>query len=244
MSARLSPGFISLQLALVDRFVDIGAGSRIDGVHRFTNLQRRLGLGAATDPPSNQTWIDLMAQLDSLASHLDRVDAVMDAVSSLPAPVPEHIVHGWPTVGAFSVQMSGTAARTHFFSTDEDGDSPLHPSKLERRRWELMEVLSMVCDQHPELERIAGGSWLYSTRSYASLFPEAHLASAVVRKDRTTFRGMSHWGQFIDHRGTMRTALAERFRQLVAHWPGNDACGLFPVHTLEVESPIATFGLP
>ena len=243
MAAQLSPGFVSLQLALVDRFVALGCGSWVDGANRVTNLQRRLGLGSATDPASGHRWVDLLKTLANLTSAAHRVDAVMDAAASLPPPVPEHIAHGWPTVGAFSVEIRGRTARTHFYSTDDDDLSPLHPGKLDRRRRELMEVLSVVCDEHPDIERVAGGSWLYSTRSYASLFPPTHVANAVVRRGRTTFHGMSHWGQFVDHRGHLRTEFAERFLQRLETWTGDDPCALFPIATLDVDSPVAAFDL-
>lgn len=241
MSARLSQGFVFLQLSMVDRFVAIGAGSWADGAHRLTNLQRRLGLGTPTDPPSNPAWVELFATLAAFDSINERVDVVMDAASSLPPAVPEHIANGWPTVGAFSIEVAGTVARTHFYSMDEDDESPLHPRKLAKRREELTAVVSTVGADHPEVEFIAGGSWLYSTRSYASLFPPTHLAGAVVRRGRSTFRGMSHWGQFVDHRGDVRADLAAHFLGRVGTWAGDDPCRLFPIETLEVRSPISHF---
>lgn len=242
VSAEISPDFVALQLALVDRFVGLGRGSWSEGVHQLTNLQRRLGLGEPTDPPSGHAWIDLLDRLDQLSTVDERLDAVTDALSSAPRAVPVHITNQWPTVGAFSVEVTGRIARTHFFSMDDDDISPLHPSKLDQRRDELTAVLAIAFDEHCELERVAGGSWLYSTRSYSSLFPAAHVATAVVRRGCSTFRGMSHWGQFVDHRGNLRPALASRFRHNVQRWTGSDPCGLFPIDTLEVSSPIAVFG--
>lgn len=241
VSARLTPEVAALQLSLVDRFTELGLGTRSQGVHRLTNFHRRLGLGSPTDPPSNQTWLDLLATLEEAPTPADRVAAVTEMLEALPAAVPEHVAQGWPTVGAFSIQRSGNVARTHFYSTDQDDLSPLHPTKLDQRRQELTEVLAMVCADHPEINRVAGGSWLYSTRSYASLFPVAHAANGVVRRGRDTFRGMSHWGQFVDHRGDLRPDLVSVFAQRVRAWEGSDPCGLFPIPTLEVSSPLDLF---
>jgi hypothetical protein len=241
----MSPEFASLQLTLVDRFVQLGFGSHADGVHQLTNFQRRLGIGTPTDPPTNKIWIDLLDKVNTVSTHADRVDTVMDTFSSLPPAVPEHIAHGWPTAGAFSIQISDTVAHTHFYAMGDDDDrSPLHPSKLDIRRHELQTVLRTVRKKHPELERVEGGSWLYTMSSYASLFPTAHMTNAVVRRGRRTFRGMSHWGQFLDHRWNLRTGLAEQFRDRVEHWTGDDPCSLFPIDTLNVSSPIAIFDLP
>lgn len=241
MTVRLSVGFASLQLALVDRFVELGAGSFADGVHRLTNIQRRLGLGSPTDPPTNSIWIDLIAALAEASTSTDRDDVIRDAVASLPAAVPEHEANDWPTVGAFSVEVDGPTARTHFYSTDTDELSPLHPSKLDRRRSELREVIAIAWGGDPTIERVRGGSWLYATRSYASLFPAAHLATAVARRNADTFRGMSHWGQFVDRHGEVRPALAAQFLERVRCWDGSNLCELFPIETLVVESPINVF---
>jgi hypothetical protein len=97
---------------------------------------------------------------------------------------------------------------------------------------------------HPEIDRVIGGSWLYTTSSYASLFPEQHMTKAVVRRGRRTFRGMSHWGQFLDHRWNLRGGLAEQFRRRVENWTGDDPSLLFPLDTLEVSSPVAVFDSP
>lgn len=244
MLEQMSPEFASLQLKLVDRFVQLGIGTHAEGVHQLTNFQRRLGLRTPTDPPSNQLWIDLLKTVNAASDHDARVDAVMSAFSALPPAVPEHITHGWPTVGAFSVEISGTIARTHFYAMDSDDKSPLHPTKIDVRRHELQTVLSFVRKNHPELNLVAGGSWLYTTASYASLFPAAHTSTAVVRRGVRTFRGMSHWGQFLDHRWKIRSNLAEQFRRRVETWMGDDPCVLFPLDTLLVSSPLMMFDTP
>ena len=82
MLAPMSPEFASLQLTLVDRFVQLGLGSPALGVHQLTNFQRRLGVGTPTDPPSNELWIDLLGTIDSVSTHDDRVDAVMANAAS------------------------------------------------------------------------------------------------------------------------------------------------------------------
>lgn len=241
---QMSSEFASLQLALVDRFVELGLGTPASGIDQLTNFQRRLGLGTPTDPASSPAWIDLVDRLALQRTHDARVDTLMNEFEQLPAAVPEHVAHQWPTVGAFSIQMVGTVARTHFFSMENDRESPLHPSKLDRRRNELHAVLTTVRADHADITHVAGGSWMYSTSSYRSLFPEMHVHNAEVRRNRRTFRGMSHWGQFLDHRWTVRVDLAAEFRRRVQAWQGDDPCLLFPIDTLDVSSPISAFDLP
>ncbi|MEM9515372.1 MAG: hypothetical protein AAGA42_11010 [Actinomycetota bacterium] len=233
----VSADYVSLQLALVDRFVELGIGSYASGVDQLTNLRRRLGLGAPSDP----SWVRLLEQLDAYDDHASCVNAVMEVAVTTPSVEPEHIARGWPTSGAFSLDVRGAAAQTHFFSMDTDTTSPLARPKLPQRRRELASVIAHARREHPDLRLITRGSWLYSTTSYASLFPPEHLRTATVRRGRNTFQGMSHWGQFLDHRGALRTDLANDFRSRVATWSGDDPCLLFPIATLEVSSPIETF---
>lgn len=239
----MSYEFASLQLTLVDRFVELGLDSYSNAVHRLTNFQRRLGLGPPADPPANPEWLRILHRLDQATSHHERSKFVMAAYDSLPPAIPEHVAQSWLTIGAFSIQVEGRIARTHFYATDEDSSSPLLPAKRDARRSELMGVLAQARREHPEIERVSGGSWLYTTSSYRSLFPDEHMATAVVRRNRQTFRGMSHWGQFLDHQWNLRLELAEEFRDRCRAWTGGDLCELFPIDTLEVSSPIEAFGL-
>lgn len=235
----MSPEFASLQLRLVEQFADLGLGTLTEGVDRLTNFRRRLGL--AVERSLNTSWNDLLSAVNAAPTHAERIATVMAAAAILPASVPEHIAHGWPTVGAFSIETSGDVARTHFYSMDNDDVSPLHPSKLDIRRNELRAVLAIVRRDRPDLRRVTGGSGLYSTSSYSSLFPEIHVGRAVVRSGRHTFQGLSHWGQFLNHRGHIRRELADEFFLRVANWSGDDPCALFPIDTLEVDSPIEKF---
>ena len=237
----MSPEFAALQLTMVDRFVELGLGTYSDGVHQLTNFKRRLGLGAPADPPVDGTWKALLRVIEDAADQPSRVDLVMDAYRSLPRPVPTHIADGWPTVGAFSIQVSGAVARTHFYVLEHDDTSPFHSSKLALRKQEFDSVFAKVKAENPRLERVAGGSWMYTTSSYSSMFPVAHVANGRVREGQHTFRGMSHWGQFLDFRWRLRENLADEFRQWVAAWTGDDPCGLFPIPTIEVDSPISLF---
>lgn len=239
----LHPAFVRVQVDLVARHVELGRGGWSDGLDQLTNLQRRLGLGPPGDPP-NEIWAGVLAAADETAAVDPVVDRISALAATLPEPVPEHLLHRWPTCGAFSVQRDGDLARTHFFSIDEDDLSPLHPSKLEQRRHELHTVVAAFRDLHPDVRRIKGGSWLYTLDRYAGLFPAAHIARATRRRDRSVFRGMSHWGQFLDHRGGVHHDRIEVFRGRLTAWTGDDPCLLFPVPTLEVESPIEVFDAP
>ena len=241
MPPRLSHAFAKLQLEFASRCVDLGLGTSADALNRLTNLQRRIGFGLPNDPPSDSRWLNLLQEV-SVAPHTSAAaDLVMEAATAAPPAIPEHVVHDWPTVGMFSIQIVDKVARTHFYAEHQGDVSPFHPLKLYERRAELREVLSIVRQQNPGLSWVAGGSWMYSASAYRELFPPSHLASGVVRTDRTTFQGMSHWGQFLNFRGELREDRADEFLTRVSVWDGTNPCGLFPVPTLDVASPIKIF---
>lgn len=240
MTGRLSQAFAELQFEFVQRFVALDLGSPTDGLNRLTNIQRRLGLGQPDEPASNPAWIKLMADISGASNTSEGAEIVMAATSTA-TPTPEHIAHGWPTVGAFSLAVHGDTAQTHFYIDRVDDVSPFHGTRLEERRSELRDVLSMVRTEHPNLRWITGGSWMYEASGYRHVFPSEHLKSAVVRTDRTTFQGMSHWGQFLDFRGELRQDRAQEFRKRLEEWDGTNPCALFPIPTLDVMSPVAVF---
>jgi len=241
VSDRLPRDWIELQFDFVDRFVELNLGSLRDALNDLTNFQSRLRLGPAAEMPKDDRWVALVESIEKAPREL-RASVVCEAASRNPDAAISHRSLSWPTVGAFSLEVDGTVARTHFASTDVDELSPLHPSKLSTRREELDAVVELVGREHPEVRRIRGGSWLYHLDSYRSLFPTAHLDTAVDRTNRSIFRGMSHWGQFLDHRGSLRIDRAEIFRHNLSQWDGtSDLCALFPLSTLVVESPIENF---
>jgi hypothetical protein len=100
MPAQMSSEFASLQLALVDRFVQLGIGSQADGVHQLTNFQRRFGLGTPTDPPSNEIWIDLLDWTGEDPCSLFPIDTLMVSSpitlfgSSKPSQISPHSGNG------------------------------------------------------------------------------------------------------------------------------------------------------
>ncbi len=240
MTGRLSQAFAELQLDFVERFVTLDLGSFADGVNRLTNIQRELGLGRPSEAASDPAWIKLIAHTSSASDTSEGAEIVMGAASTA-TPTPEHIAHAWPTVGTLSLEVKGDSAKTHFYIEGVDDVSPFHESRLDDRRAELREVLSIVRAENPSLRWITGGTWMYSASGYRHVFPPEHLRSGVVRTNRSTFQGMSHWGQFLDFRGELRQDRAREFRSRIERWDGTNPCALFPIPTLDVMSPVTVF---
>lgn len=208
-------------------------------VTQLTNLHRRLGLGDPTDPP-NERWCHYLDGLEGQPDLATQVRWTVDFAESNSVTPPASAAVA--RAGPFSVHVQGEVLRTHFVP-GVDSVSPLHPSRLPDRRRDLRSVLVEAVRQRPELRRVRGTSWLYSTKSYCSIFPPSHIASATMRTDVYWFQGSSAWGQFLDHHGRVKANLAARFVAMVDGYDGTAPWGLFPVPTFNVESPIEVFDL-
>lgn len=232
--------YVELQLRFARRAAIIGTHDFTDAVAQLTNLRRRLGFGDPTDEP-DERWTRYLDGLDRQPDLAGQVRWTIElAASNEMAPTSSAAV---ARAGPFSVHVDGDVIRTHFVPNAVDTVSPLHSTRLPQRRSELRTVLTDAVRRHPEVRRVRGTSWLYSTRSYRAIFPPSHTASATVRTDVHRFQGSSAWGQFLDHRGGVKADLAARFVDAVDTYDGTAPWTLFPVPTLIVESPIELFDI-
>ena len=238
--AGLPADYVELQLRFAHRAATVGTHDFADAVAQLTNLHRRLGFGDPTDEP-DERWTRYLDGLDAQPDLAGQVRWTVEfAASNSATPPPSAAV---ARAGPFSVDVHGDLLRTHFVPRAVDTVSPLHSTRLPQRRRELRAVLTDAMRRHPEVRRVRGTSWLYSTRSYRAIFPPSHIASATVRSDVHRFQGSSAWGQFLDHRGGVKADLAARFLAAVDTYDGTAPWTLFPVPTLTVESPIEVFDI-
>lgn len=232
--------YVELQLRFARRAAELGMHDLPVAVTQLTNLHRRLGLGDPTDTPGEHwaRYLDGLGDRQDLAGQVRWTLELAASISA--APPPSAAV---ARAGPFSAEVHDDLLRTHFVPRAGDTVSPLHASRLPLRRNELRAVLADAVRRHPEVRRVRGTSWLYSTTSYCSIFPPSHISSATVRADVYRFQGSSAWGQFLDHRGGVKADLAARFEAAVEAFDGTAPWRVFPVPTLTVESPIDVFDL-
>ena len=232
--------YVELQLRLVARSVELGTHDLPTATTELTNLHRRLGFGDPTEQPDAR-WLHYLDGLATRPTVAEQVVWTLDvAATHAASPPPSAAV---ARSGPFSVHVHDDVARTHFVPRTVSDTSPLHPTRLDQRREDLRTVLTQAVATHPGIRRVRGTSWLYSTRSYRSVFPAAHVASARPRTGVHRFQGSSAWGQLLDHRGGVKPDLAARFTAALETFDGAAPWTLFPIPTLEVDSPIEVFGL-
>lgn len=233
--AGIPADYVELQLRLARRAASLGTHAFADAIGKLTNLHRRLGFGEPRSAP-HDGWTRYLDGLDAQADLAGQVRWTIEfADSNRVTPPPSAAV---ARAGPFSVHVERDVVRTHFVPRSASSVSPLHQSCLPQRRRELRTVLADAMRLRPEVRRVRGTSWLYSTRSYRAIFPPSHVASAKVRTDVHEFQGSSAWGQFLDHRGGVKADLAARFVAAVDVYDGTAPWTLFPLPTLVVESPI------
>jgi hypothetical protein len=239
----LSREYIELQLRFATWISHGDAASFPQAVLVATNLFRRFRLGHPAAASTSSEWQGYVAELCGCTS----LDAQVEWTSTFfaerrqldappPDPAPDELVSG-----PFSAEVVGDALRFHFVPEIDTERSPLNASQLARRREELGMLVRKVVAQHPEVERVRGGSWLYSTGGYRSLFPPVHVASARVRDGIVRFQGSSSWGQFLDYRGGVKVDLGRRFVDGLGAASPTTPWRAFPMPSLWVESPVAVF---
>ncbi len=86
-----------------------------------------------------------------------------------------------------------------------------------------------------------GGSWLYNTEAYCSLFPAEYAASRTPLLGPRPIHGLSTWGQFLDFRGALKPAVADTFCRNLATLDVNRPWLSFPFQVLSTIAPFEAF---
>ncbi len=232
--------YFDLQLRFAEAIVERKEVALSHAVFLYTNLYRRFGLGPPGHLPSSSLWQRYVAHLDTFCHHSDRLAWTWACYLRAPA---EKTPADQQMFGCFSFELGnkGRLIRLHFMNRDYDGLSPLHPSKTTKRRAELQEAFTHIKTYSPEAREVRGASWLYNTQAYRSLFPMSYGESRTPRTSVSQFQGSSSWGQFLDYRGNVKTALADTFRESLENLDVDRLWKVFPLATFMTVSPIEDF---
>ncbi|MES2721700.1 MAG: hypothetical protein V4656_00975 [Pseudomonadota bacterium] len=203
-----------------------------------TNLHRRLGLGRAEADAPSAGWACYAEGLEARGSGAERLDWTVAFFASVP-PEPGASLR----FGCFSYELQDEdrVVRIHFSNRDADEDSgPLAGAKADRRRAELREMFSHVRVNHPQAQRVRGGSWLYNLEAYRRLFPPEYGGSRR-EPERVRLDGTSSWGQVLDFRGAVKPAVRQALLANAATVDPAAPWRAFPLRALVVESAIGPF---
>ena len=93
---------------------------------------------------------------------------------------------------------------------------------------------------HPDVETVRGGSWLYNIPAYLRLFPPDYVKTAKPVGHETTFWAL--WGQFVARHGSVRQPAASQFLACLKTQKTVEGClQCFPYQVLRPECSIETF---
>ena len=241
-SSELWRGYFALQLRFAEVLAARAELPLPDAITYHTNLHRRFAYGnIARQPPAPQ-FLALAERLASLPEHSARVDALVCAFAERPvlsAPA------GSAEFGCFRYEPPDAEGRVrlHFSNRDSsDGTSPLHISKVARRRAELKQLVEHLAQHFPQARAIVGTSWLYNTAAYRRLFPSDYVASRAPLPE-PSLHGGSIWGQFLDFRGAVKPAVCATFLKRLAssEFDPKRPWTVFGLAPLRTTAPLETF---
>jgi len=128
-------------------------------------------------------------------------------------------------------------AGLHFGTLDTSGLGALSRERRPERMRELRALFTDLRRQHPEVETVQGGSWLYNLPAYRALFPPEYVGTATPTRPGFTF--LDVWGQFLDGHWDVRPEPAQSFRASLERAQSRaDLEASFPFWLLGVRGPI------
>ena len=96
--------------------------------------------------------------------------------------------------------------RLHFENRETSNHGTLSKERMATRKSELSAMFRYIQANHPDVETVRGGSWLYNIPAYLRLFPPDYVKTAEPVGYETTFWAL--WGQFVDRHGSVRQPAA------------------------------------
>lgn len=229
----LAPDWFALQLAFAGRAAAIDGSPLAQALLECTNLYRRLGLGRSRDP-DHPVWRDFLRNL-AAAPDPETFAAARCVAPEAPPGVGVGCFH-------YDNEPATRTIRLHFTNRDDSGAGPLSRARTPVRRAELGALFAEIAETHPAVETVRGVSWLHGVDAYRRLFPPAYGASARPVPTRRVLASMPLWGQFLDHRGHVKPALAAVFLARVdAAATADDLATCFPHPVYAVSCDIERF---
>ena len=102
-------------------------------------------------------------------------------------------------------------------------------------------MFTYVKQTYADAKEVRGGSWLYHLEAYRRLFPPVYGDSRQVQEGNTSFQGTSNWGQFLDHREGVKSALREQFLENLKKLEMHRLWEIFPLPAYRTHAPIQAF---
>ena len=237
----LPRAYFDLQLRFAEAMAVAEDTPLAESVTRNTDFHRRFGLGRRRGESPSPGWVSYLQGLAGMATHERRVAWTWEFFLGSPA---EAQPVGLVRFGCFYCDPPDATGmlRIHFADQDRgDEIGPLSRARMGDRVRELTQLFGHVGAQAPGVRFVRGGSWLYNLEAYRRLFPPAY-AGSRERPDRLArYEGLSTWGQFLDHRGSIKADLRAAFLGNLAKLDPRCPSRVFPLPILLAGAPVECF---
>ena len=233
--------YFDIQLRFADRLARLGGIDPVQAVTFYTNLHRRFGFGRIIDGRTAEGWRSYVEQLIELRSLEERVAWTQRFYIGAHEEVPPDGERQFGCFGYDPPNREGQV-RIHFGNLDSQNESgPLHHSNIDRRLAELRRMFTHVRRNHTDAVSVLGKSWLYHLPAYRRLFPGGYGESRVILTAGHRFDGMSSWGQFLDHKATVKPEIRDAFLDNLPRLDPDHPYLVFHYPVLRAEADIAGF---
>jgi hypothetical protein len=230
--------YFELQILFAEAVAGKMSISIAEAVLRYTNLHRRMGLGAPPESAPGPVWQQYAQPLDRLGTHEQRTEWTEAFYAQAPQEQPAFPDQEFGCFGFHTDQETGIV-RIHFNNRDAEG--PLRQARIRERRRELENMFSYLNKHYPSATKVHGRSWLYGTQAYRRLFPDEYVKAPEVIEGDRRFQGMSRWGQFLDHQGGVKPLLREAFIRNLDRLSPDRLWEAFPLPAFRVSAPMEVF---
>ncbi len=236
ISIMLTRPFFELTLNFAEKMSRLTRQPLEESLLDWTNCYMAFGLGYSHDN-QNPIWQAFLAGLERADDRAAWIHHFYQG-NYRPRPQPQN------AFGCFSYELwEGGRVRLHFRDAEAPQYHPLGRDRVPARLAELKALFADLRVRAPQSRNLVGGSWLYNIAAYRRLFPPDYLASAILSPDPGC-RYLRIWGQFLQRDGSLRTDLAEHFRNCLEkkNTPA-DTLKCFPFEVLQLEAPLEVFYL-
>ncbi|MDE0399101.1 MAG: hypothetical protein OXL96_14985 [Candidatus Poribacteria bacterium] len=230
--------FLTLQVKFAQKIAEVSNKALADVLIDYTILRTLFNLRVSHDIP-NPLWNEFIQGFCASDNPEDwTYNFYLQPIAAEPDASDERRFFG---CFSYVYPWRGTKKlRLHFENRETSDHGTLSKERIAIRKSELSAMFRYVHANHPDIETVRGGSWLYNIPAYLRLFPPDYVKTAKPVGYETTFWAL--WGQFVARHGSVRQPAAAQFLACLKAQKTVEGClQCFPYQVLRPECAIETF---
>ncbi|MFZ2523002.1 MAG: hypothetical protein WAW92_01310 [Minisyncoccia bacterium] len=225
--------FFDIQIKLARKLSEISGRPINDVLLNNTNLYKRL-IGGGKPDSSNPFWQEFISGIEEQDLTNYTYQFYLRFKDRRIQTDKERL-----TFGFFRYDYDPDSKIVHIhFDPKQTPGSPL--GDTEKRRQELRQMFEYIKKNHPDMEKVKGGSWLYNVKKYRDIFPPEYTSN--LGEYDSKYQGFSIWGQFLDRNTEIRP---EKVKEFIESLDGakneEEILQAFPLRPLSASTSITNF---